>query len=127
MPKEDTQFQSSNIAPLKHGAFSDKIPLSERGQELVRNGITLLVSLPNFRQEFIPLVQRLERIWIILLKLDEWEDQNPNQTEFKHWSYKATYESSFRHNLALLFTLLGQKKIDISRDFAKELSEAGND
>jgi hypothetical protein len=116
-------FKSENLEGVCHGAFSDRINLSEKGQALVRNGITLLSSLPNFRPALLPLVQRIERIWIILLKLDEYEQQHPKRFAFKHYGYKATYENSFQRAMALLFALTNQKATKtFTKDWANELS-----
>ena len=124
----DGTFQPDNTSALRHGAFSEKVSLSERNEAILRNGITYLSSLPGVQTAYIPILQRIERVWLLLMKLDEWEDKFPEKIDHKHFGFKSTYENTFRLNLNMLFELTGNKAIKkFSRDFAKELSEASDD
>ena len=113
-------------AALKHGAFSPSIPLSERGQALITNGISYLMSIPGVRDEYIPLIQRIERIWVILLKLDEYEDKAPEKMEYAHFKYKCCYENSLQRAFSLLFNLTGKKKDMGLRDVMLEMRQEEN-
>lgn len=125
---DDTQFRQGHSLSLRHGAFSDRLALSEKNEVILRNGITYLSSLPGIQTAYIPLIQRIERVWLLLMKMDEYEDKFPEKIDHKHYGYKSTYENTFRLNLNMLFELTGNKAVKkFSRDFAKELSEVNDD
>ena len=111
-----------NENSLKHGAFCSKLPLKRRYKTLLKNGIAYLSSLQGFKPQFLPLLQRIERIWVILLKLDAYEDEHPEITEPDHWKYKASYENTFRLHLNMLFNFVGHKQP--ADDWIKRITEA---
>ena len=111
-----------NENSLKHGAFCSKLPLKRKYKTLLKNGIAYLSSLRGFKPQFLPLLQRIERIWVILLKLDAYEDEHPEILEPSHWKYKASYENSFRLHLSMLFNFIGHKQP--ADDWIKRITEA---
>lgn len=108
-------INKDNTNAVTHGAFSKKISLKKHGRDLITNGISYLGSLIQTRKELVVLLQRIERVWLIVLKFDEYEDARPKEIDFTHYKYKATYENSLRLHLKMFFDLANEgKKADES-------------
>ena len=97
-------------------------PLSLGQRRMVRRDMAHIAGMPGFKPELKPLLQRCERLWCILLRLDRYEDDHPDIEQPITWHYKASYENAWRLNMALLFKSMGQDALE--EDYIKKITES---